>query len=67
MQKKQSGKKPQSCLECQILKAENVNLRQEIDRLNQLILDAHISIQSKHENPSEVSELRKSSAGNVDI
>ena len=67
MQKKQSGKKPQSCLECQILKAENVNLRQEIDRLNQLILDAHISIQSKHENPSEVSELRKSSAENVEI
>lgn len=67
MQKRQSGKKSPICLECQILKAENEKLRQEISRLNQLILDAHISIQPKHENHFEVSELRKSSAGNVDI
>lgn len=67
MQKKQSGKKSQSCLECQILKAENEKLRHEIDRLKQLILDAHISNQLEHEIHHEVSDLRKSAVGNADV
>lgn len=56
MQKRPTGNKHQICLECQILKAENEKLRQEINRLNQLILDVHINNHAVKESISEMAE-----------
>jgi len=67
MQKRPTGNKRQICLECQIHKAENEKLRQEIRRLNQLISGAHISNQPAHGSCTEVSEKGKSAIEKVAI